>query len=75
MKLVKITVNECGEEEPERGWCLVQEFGDAMRTVCMGEVFGEGEGAAEYETKDGSGREITCPRCRQIVQWYKAIKL
>lgn len=73
MHLVKILYDDNGDKHPSTKWHLVQKFGDSPRTVCTGEVFGEGEGSAVFEEKTAG--KITCPECIKIVKWYKSIKL
>lgn len=74
MHLVKILTNEDGERE-KREWCLVQNYSDAPRTVCRGEVFGEGEGNATFKEKFSKKGGITCESCLQIIKWYKSINI
>jgi hypothetical protein len=73
--LVKILANEDGEKQESPQWHLVQNFGDARRTVCTGEVFGYGEGAAVYKEKFKEKGGITCESCIEIIKWYKSVKL
>lgn len=72
--LVKILVNDDGQKDENPKWHLVSHFGDAHRTVCTGEVFGYGEGSAVFKEKI-SERGITCESCREIIEWFKKIKL
>lgn len=71
MRVIKITRDEDGKKE-NRQWCGIQFTGDSPRTICRGEVFGEGEGRAEYKEKEG---KITCHRCIEVVKYYKSIIL
>ncbi len=73
--LVKILFDDDGAKNENRNWHLVQSHGDATRTVCTGEVFGEGEGSAVYKKKQKEKGGITCPGCIRIIKWYKNIKL
>jgi len=73
-RLVKIIVTDDGIEEDSPQWHLVEEFGGGPRALCTGEVFGEGEGQAVFEEKKVEAG-ISCPRCKEIVRWFKAIKL
>lgn len=71
--LVKFITDEDGGEAFNDHWHLVQTHGDAPRAVCSGEVFGFGESGAEYKDKH-KGR-VTCPKCIEIVKWFKAVRL
>lgn len=73
--LVKIIVNEDGDKQDDPKWHLVHNFGDSCRTVCSGEVFGEGEGSAVYKEKFNEKGGVTCSSCLEIIKWYKSVKL
>jgi len=73
--LVKIVANEDGDPVEYPKWCLSEQQGDSYRTICSGEVYGIGEGSAEYEYKTGFGRDITCQRCLRILKLHHEIKL
>ncbi len=73
-QLVKIIVNEDGINEDDPQWHLAHDFGEGPRALCTGEVFGEGEGPAVFQTKTVRAG-IPCPRCKEMVRWFKAIKL
>lgn len=75
MKLVRIIVNDDGEKVGNPKWCLSKNWDGADRTVCDGEVFGLGEGGAEFEIKERKRGGITCENCLEIIKWYKKIKL
>lgn len=62
-----------GERHTSKKWHLVTTHGDSPRTVCTGEVFGEGESSAIFKEKFTG--KITCPNCIEIVKWFKEIKL
>jgi hypothetical protein len=74
-KLVQIIRNEDGELIDFKEWHLVTFFGDSPRALCTGEVFGEGEGAAEYKTKEREKGGITCEKCKQIIKFIKDVRL
>lgn len=59
-QLVKLITDEDGAIVTEKVWHLVCRMGDSPRTVCTGEVFGYGEGAATYKTKEHRSGAITC---------------
>ena len=67
-----VETNEQGDPIWGSEWHLVNSFGDAHRTLCGGEVFGFGEGAAEFEDKLG---KITCDRCIEMVKFFKKVRL
>lgn len=73
--LVKIIKNEDGDFQQNPQWHLVQNDGGSNRSVCTGEVFGLGEGSAEYKFKSVAKGGISCPECIEIVKWFKTIKL
>lgn len=72
MKVVKITRDEDGEKIDHPKWCWFYNTGGSDNTLCTGQVFGYGEGSAEYKMKEG---KITCPDCIAIIREIKAIKL
>jgi len=74
--LVKIFSDDDGVpyDKDEQFWHLVTRYGDADRTFCSGEVFGEGEGKATFQTKTVE-RGITCPKCREYIKFIKSVKL
>lgn len=76
-ELVKILVRESGEAvlPEDQVWCLSWSLAGAAATFCTGEVFGEGEGHAQYETKTVKRGGITCPVCLQTIKEIKSIKL
>lgn len=75
MKLVKILVSDDGEKQKYAKWHLVEHYGDSPRTICTGEVFGCGEGTAEYKEKISKKGGVTCQKCLSIIKWYKDLKL
>lgn len=72
--VVMITTRDRGDivRKEDRVWCYVHSSSGSSVTLCTNEVFGYGEGGAEYKTKDG---KITCPDCLAIIKKIKAIKL
>ncbi len=70
--VVKILFNDDGDKEEQPKWHYIEMPDGAERTLCSGEVFGEGEGRAIYKKKRG---KITCPSCIQLIKKYKAVKL
>lgn len=72
-RIVNLITDDDGCEHPNAGqWHLVTSFGDANRTVCTGEAFGEGESACTFEFKTG---KITCQNCIDIVNFFKKVKI
>lgn len=76
-KLIKLTVNEDGEEVKDSPWHLVDPSpGDASdRVFCSGECFGEGEGAARGTTKTVIQGGITCGPCLDKLKEYKKVRI
>lgn len=74
MELVKIIKDESGDHR-EPDWHLVVDYCDSPQTFCSGEVFGEGEGSAIYETKRRKRGGITSDLCLQRIAEIKAVKL
>lgn len=73
MRLVKFITDDDGNKHTSKDWHLVRTEAGAPRSVCTGEVFGYGEGAAKYKEKYTG--KITCVECKAIVKWFKSIKL
>lgn len=73
--LVKIIKTEDGELQTNPKYHLVKSDGGSNRAVCTGEVFGYGEGSAEYKLKYTNKGGITCKECLEIIKWFKAIEL
>jgi hypothetical protein len=75
--LVMITKTEDGDIVPEgeRKWCVLIDAAGSHMTLCSGEVFGLGEGAAEAQEKQVVRGGITCPICLRIVCDIKSIRL
>lgn len=73
-QLVKITHDEDGYEQVNPKWHIVNNMGDSPRALCTGEVFGLGEGSAQYKTKTAE-RGITCPECIVMIKFFKQVKL
>lgn len=74
-EVVKITVDNWGDERENPVWCLVVEDSATTRTLCAGEAFGIGDSSAEYVTKEGKRGSITCPDCKAKIKWFKSIQL
>lgn len=74
--LVKMLSNDDGLDYPKEDqvWHLVVHIGDAHRTFCGGEVYGFGESIAKYEEKTVK-RGITCPLCRDFIDYIKKVPL
>lgn len=72
--LVKILFDEDGTKQESPKWHLATPFGDAYRTVCTGEVFGFGEGSVIFKEKIAT-KGITCSDCKDMVEWFKSVKL
>lgn len=64
-----------GDETLNDKWHYVHEWSDGHRTLCSGEVLGEGESRAEYDTKPLKKGAITCEWCRKIIKEIKSIPL
>jgi hypothetical protein len=73
-QLVKILSSDGGERRENPVWCLWNTFDGSPRTVCGGEAFGKGESHCEFEMKEDE-RGITCPKCKEITRFFKAVKL
>lgn len=75
MKIVKIIIDDSGEKVKYPKWHLSTNVWDAERTLCSGEVFGEGESSAIYKEQIVTDlKKMTCPNCREILKYFKAIK-
>ena len=76
-KLVKITADEDGfnVEKQDRVWCLSIVAGGSPMCFCNGQVYGYGEGDAEYETKTVARGAITCLNCIEKIADIKAVRL
>jgi hypothetical protein len=72
--LVKILTNEDGDQELGY-WHYPVSFDWSNRCLCSGQVFGEGEGSATFETKIVQRGGITCPKCLSIIKSFKKVKL
>ena len=73
--LVKILRDDDGEKVDNPEWHYVATWGDSNRTLCTGEVFGYGEGNAEYKIKTVQRGGITCEFCLSIIKSLKKVKL
>ncbi|MBL4759385.1 MAG: hypothetical protein JKY80_00815 [Mariprofundaceae bacterium] len=74
MRLVKITVDEDGYDE-DSGWHYIGEAGGSECCLCDGQVFGLGEGDAEFKIKEVKRGGITCDKCLRIIREHKAVRL
>lgn len=74
-EVVKILVNEDGDKQHSPKWHLVIEHSGSLMALCTSEVFGYGEGSAEYKTKEVQRGGITCLRCLGIIKKFKRLKL
>jgi len=72
MTVVKITHDEDGRPIEEPGWCYITDWSDSERTLCSGQVFGLGEGSAQFKLRDG---KVTCKSCIAIIRQLKSVKL
>lgn len=75
MEVVKITHDEDGRKVHDPKWHYVTNWADAPRTLCGGEVFGEGEGSAVFKTKQLKKGSITCGVCIEFIKEIKSIPL
>ena len=74
--LVRYFTNEDGDTAENDFWHLSDPTSwDAPRTLCDGQVFGDGESGIEYEAKLVKRGGITCPKCLESVKTMKAVKL
>lgn len=75
--VVMITTDEDGYHIPvdERKWCLSVEWGGSPMAACDGQVYGYGEGATKYKTKDMTRGGVTCPDCLAIIKFYKQLNV
>ena len=72
---VKIYFNDDGDKQSKPKWHYVTHHGDSPRTLCTGEAFGEGEGAAIFKDRVTEKGGITCDQCLIIIKHMKKIKL
>jgi len=72
--LVFFITNEDGEPD-KPVWHFVRTDGPSPHALCCGQVFGYGEGAAQYKTKQAKKGGVTCEECIAIIKGIKAIKL
>lgn len=75
--VIMMTKNEDEEIIPvqDRKWCLMVSQCGSFMPLCTGEVSGGGEGVAEADSKQVERGGITCPKCLEQIQWFKAIRL
>lgn len=71
MALVKILSDDDGTIVENPKWCfaMTSNFADGERTLCSGQVFGYGEGAATYKRKDKG--KVTCPKCIRLIKFIR----
>jgi hypothetical protein len=74
MDLVKILVDDGGDKRESPKWCLAVRNDGSKRTLCTGEAFGLGESTAIFKEKKAN-KGITCPKCIEIIKFYKSINL
>jgi hypothetical protein len=72
--LVKLITDEDGAPMPPV-WHFPIALDGSNRAICNGQVFGEGEGAAQFKTKIVQRGGITCPYCLSIIKSLKKVKL
>lgn len=72
--LVKILIDDNGEEISDPKWCFIYHEGGNM-SFCDGQYFGEGESAVVYETKSVNRGGITCENCLSKIKEVKSVKL
>lgn len=76
MELVKIISDEDGTRVDDPKWCLGDSQGGAPVQLCTGQVYGYGEGAATFETKQvGKFPRHGCGKCQDRIRYFKAIKI
>lgn len=73
--LTEDSPNGTGEKYENPKWCYIQNWGDGLRTLCTGEVFGIGESSCEYKIKPLIRGAITCDKCKTIINEIKSIPL
>jgi hypothetical protein len=73
VNLVLFITDDDGSPVENDKWHLVQNFGDAPRSLCGGHVFGLGESRAEFKSKTGTVKSVTCENCNEIVNWFKSL--
>lgn len=74
--LVMLTVTEDGEEISieKRKWCLSVNHGSNWEIACCNQIL-DTEVDAKWEKKSVQRGGITCPKCLEIIKFYKSIKL
>jgi hypothetical protein len=73
--LVKFITDEDGDEHTSKDWHYVIDSSGSDMALCTSEVFGSGEGAAEFKTKTTKKGGITCEDCLVIIKQVKSIKI
>ena len=73
--LVKLLSDEYGDPVEKPVWHLIVMAGGAVVSLCSGEVWGSGEGAAQGVTKTVKRGGITCTDCIESIKEIKAVKL
>lgn len=74
-RVVKLLTNDDGDKYPNTYWHFVEKRGDAPRTLCGGECFGDGETSLLFKEKVVEKGGVTCPICLSIIKYYKSINL
>jgi len=70
--LVKIKVCDDGSKNKYAKWCATNQFGDSVRSLCTAEAFGFGESDVKYDIKTNG--LVTCPKCIEMLKFYKQFK-
>lgn len=82
-QFVKITRYPDGSYVEQPVWCLGIRFNGDTVTACSHTMYGEHQGRVfsptgfvpiEYKVKEGV-RGITCEECKQVVRYFKSVKL
>ena len=73
IKLVKIITDEDGYRTGDDNWHLSEGSAGSPKALCTGQVYGCDEGPVQYSTKVGGN--ITCPKCKDIIKFFKSIQL
>lgn len=71
-QLVKITFDDRGEETYAVTWCLSVVMAGSPTALCSQQVYGFGESAAKYETKQG---KVNCPECICLIKEIKKVEI
>jgi hypothetical protein len=75
MNLVKIVINDDGDIVDNPKWHVIESFSGDPRLLCTGEVYSTIQTKhVKYETKQGKLKDCDCPKCQEIVKWFKSLK-